>query len=119
MEEAATRQKNGAIYGITSMRNGVLVGRKAKSPKDRVKRYLILNPGARSEQVASALRMTQRMAESAIASLSAKNEIYTENPGPYAKWFAGEYREAPRGLINSIWDFAQKLGQINLSTESH
>jgi hypothetical protein len=101
--------QNGPYYGITTMRNGVLVGSKGNSTRCRVKRYVLRNPGARIETIAQAMRLTPKATELALDSLKRAGEIYAEPEGVYAKWYAGERRATPTGLLTSIWDLASHM----------
>lgn len=101
---SAQLNKEGPYFGITVMRNGVLEGAKSNAPRDRVKRFITQTPGANLEQISKELRMTENMAGNAIERLSQAGEIYLSPQT--GGWHAGERRKAPRGLINSIWHFA-------------
>lgn len=102
-------RRQDVYYGITVMRNGQVVGAKDRSNRSRVKRFIARNPGARLEDIAKGARCTTRAAQIAIDSLQRAGEIYANPDGPYAKWYAGERRETPRGLLTSIWDMADRL----------
>jgi hypothetical protein len=97
--------KEGPYYGITVMHNFEVVGANSRAPRDRVKRLITQSPGLTEEQLAQELRMTANMAGNALRRLIEAGEIYkdTETGG----WHAGERRKAPRGLVTSIWSFAE------------
>lgn len=103
---SAQLNKEGPYFGITVMRNGILVGAKSSSPRDRVKRFITQTPGANLEQISKELRMTENMAGNAIQRLAQDGEIYLDQGT--GSWYAGERRKTPVGLINSIWHFADR-----------